>query len=110
MLLNQNAIDMYQTIISQRDAHPDIANAFIETGPKHKIRLVSEFLSELNAAGMIKLEQPVEDAAMQLLMMAMGKPVYWAQLGADAGETDEKRYSYIQNCVRLFLRGCCWKG
>ncbi|CAM3947068.1 TetR/AcrR family transcriptional regulator [Vibrio neonatus] len=105
MLLEDGVKQTYRNAISQLETHPDLASLYLESGPKTTIATLSHYLVEKLARESLTLMMPVEDAAMQLLLLFHGRAVYFANLGEDCQESDAQREVYIHRCVELFLKG-----
>nr|WP_152819962.1 TetR/AcrR family transcriptional regulator [Vibrio sp. B1Z05] len=105
MLLEDGVKQTYRNAISQLDTHPDLASMYLESGPKTTITTLSHYLTKKLAQQSLTLMTPVEDAAMQLLLLFHGRAVYFANLGENCQESDEQRKVYIQSCVELFIKG-----
>lgn len=105
LLLGDEARSTFNNTIRQSDTHPEIAKIFLEQGPVRNINLVSDYLQKLVEKGDLPKCGDTQNAAMQLLLMLHGRSVYWAFFGFDAGEDEETRRRYVNECVDMFLRG-----
>ncbi|MDD1793192.1 TetR/AcrR family transcriptional regulator [Enterovibrio makurazakiensis] len=105
MLLGDEARNTFQNTIRQSDTHPEIAKIFLEQGPKRNVMLLSDYFNKLVANGLLPYCDDTEGAAMQLLLMLHGRPVYWGFFGFDAGEDEATRRAYLRKSVEVFLRG-----
>ncbi|OAN18084.1 TetR family transcriptional regulator [Photobacterium jeanii] len=104
LLLSDEACQTFKAAVSQSDTHPQLAQLYLNAGPRMTTEMLAQYLALKDQQGEIKLLLPAEDAAMQLLLMAHGKVVYWAYLGQSSEETDAERYAYLNACVEVFLR------
>ncbi|NBI53238.1 TetR/AcrR family transcriptional regulator [Photobacterium alginatilyticum] len=105
MLMSDEAQHTYKTSVSQADTHPELAQVYLNAGPKTTTDMVAEYLGHNVEKGVIAIDINLRDAALQLLLMLHGKAVYWKYLGQDSGESDEERRVYLDRCVDLFLKG-----
>ncbi|WED28925.1 TetR/AcrR family transcriptional regulator [Vibrio sp. DW001] len=102
-LLNPGALYTYRNAVSQIDTHPEFAATYLSFGPEKTNECLQDYLLEKEKEGIIKLHGSCEDAAIQLLLMLHGKVVYWRYLGADTGETEAQRVTYLKSCIDMFL-------
>ncbi|WP_028863933.1 TetR/AcrR family transcriptional regulator [Psychromonas aquimarina] len=103
MLLKEGPQKTFKTAVSQLDSHPELAAVYLSAGPKNAVNMLSKYLQLKVDSGELKIDIPLQDAAMQLLLMFHGRAVYWAYLGETTGETEQQRQDYLDNCVDVFL-------
>lgn len=105
MLLDEMAQETVKIAISQRNTHPELSRLYLQAGPKHSVDILARYLQMHVDSGALAIEIPLSEAAMQLLLMFHGQPVYYAYLGEKNQQTDEQRKSYLDHCVDTFLIG-----
>ncbi|MGF1723964.1 TetR/AcrR family transcriptional regulator [Photobacterium nomapromontoriensis] len=105
MLMSNEAKYTYKMAVSQSDSHPELAQVYLNAGPKSTMEMVAQYLDLLVTQGELCHGINSQDAAMQLLLMFHGRSVYWAYLGQDSEETEAERKAYLQSVVKMFLRG-----
>lgn len=105
MLMSKEAKYTYKMAVSQSESHPDLAQVYLNAGPKSTLEMLAQYLDHLVTQGVLSHTINSQDAAMQLLLMFHGRAVYWAYLGQNSDETEVDRKAYLHSCVELFLRG-----
>lgn len=103
MLLDELAQETVKIAISQRNSHPALSEVYLQAGPKHAVEVLSRLLQMNVDKGILTLDIPVQEAAMQLLLMFHGQPVYYAYFGEENKQTDTQRKRYLDSCVEMFL-------
>lgn len=103
MLMEPVVQQTFRNAVSQLDTHPQLAEIYLQSGPKKTTQVLGDFLQAKHDKGEITLKLSAEDSAMQLLLMFHGRAVYWGFLGASSHESEPQRLAYIQDCVELFL-------
>jgi len=105
MLLDEMAQETVKIAISQRNTHPQLSQVYLQAGPKNSVEILARFLQIHIDKGSLAINMPLTEAAMQLLLMFHGQPVYYAYLGEKNQQTDEQRKRYLCHCVDTFLVG-----
>ncbi|MEH6451429.1 MAG: TetR/AcrR family transcriptional regulator [Psychromonas sp.] len=105
MLMDEMAQETLKIAISQRNSHPELSKAYLQAGPKYSVQILADYLQMNVDKGTLKLTISATEAAMQLLLMFHGKPVYFAYLGEKNDQSEPQRRSYLNNCVDIFLAG-----
>ncbi|GAM56698.1 transcriptional regulator, tetR family [Vibrio ishigakensis] len=103
MLMEPVVHQTFRNAVSQLETHPQLAEIYLQSGPKRTTQVLGEFLELKQQKGELKLTLSAEDSAMQLLLMFHGRAVYWGLLGGDSKESEAQRHAYIDDCVDLFL-------
>lgn len=107
MLLDEMALETVKIAISQRHSHPELSEAYLQFGPKNSVETLARYLQTHVDKGSLVINVPLAEAAMQLLLMFHGQPVYFAYLGEVNQQTDAQRKRYLDYCVDTFLSGNC---
>ncbi|KXI22038.1 TetR/AcrR family transcriptional regulator [Photobacterium sanguinicancri] len=105
MLLSEEACQTYRAAVSQSDTHPQLAKVYLQAGPQATTEMLAEYLQAQHDKQVIKLSLPANDAAMQLLLMAHGKVLYWAYLGQRIEDSEQQNKIYLEASVDMFLKG-----
>ncbi|MGF1690027.1 TetR/AcrR family transcriptional regulator [Photobacterium kagoshimensis] len=105
MLLSEEACQTYRAAVSQSDTHPQLAQVYLQAGPQATTDMLAQYLQVQHDKQVISLALPAHDAAMQLLLMAHGKVLYWAYLGQKIEDSEQQNKEYLESCVEVFLKG-----
>ncbi|WP_428660445.1 TetR/AcrR family transcriptional regulator [Photobacterium swingsii] len=105
MLLSEEACQTYRAAVSQSETHPQLAKVYLQAGPQATTEMLAEYLQVQHDNHVIQLSIPAQDAAMQLLLMAHGKVLYWAYLGQKIEDSEQQNRRYLEACVDMFLKG-----
>ncbi len=97
-------IAMIRALIAEAARFPDLAQMAYNTGPKHGLGLLADFLQRHHQAGLINCPHP-DIAAIQFMEMIKGHVQWRALLGLPAFPDHLNREDYIKDAVGVFLRG-----
>jgi AcrR family transcriptional regulator len=102
--VNPERIAMIRALAAEASRFPDLAEMAYNTGPKHGLGLLADFLQRHHQAGMINCPHP-DIAAIQFMEMIKGHVQWRALLGLPAFPDHLNREDYIKEAIRVFLRG-----
>ena len=101
--LREDTLAIVRLFLAEAPRMRDYAKLFAENFPQRGLGGIAHFLSDYEARGALKLDDP-QLAAQHFAMLVIGVPQRLALLGhRDAPEVEERR---LQSAVRLFLDGC----
>jgi TetR/AcrR family transcriptional repressor of mexJK operon len=101
MVLDAGAIENLRFISGHVVKNPALGVSFYETGPENVLKGVSGYLSRLQLAGTLVIEN-VDDAAEQFLGLVKGQEFMRMALGLPVSSS-KRRDRYIKSSVRMFL-------
>ncbi|MBY5992917.1 TetR/AcrR family transcriptional regulator [Ferrimonas balearica] len=104
MIRSEEAIYVYRLCVSQAETHPTLSERYFEAGPAKVLKVLADYLTSLERAGVLTLDNPTV-AAGQLLLMARGMCHLRLELGLEVRETDAERHQRVTQMVDFFLRG-----
>jgi AcrR family transcriptional regulator len=102
LLLSEDGVCAHRVCCAEAETHPEVAAVFFQEGPEHITAIVSRYLSQQCAAGLLAVENP-RHAAIQLVYMLKGEAQMRALLNQAEWSKEEVR-AYISSCVDMFLR------
>lgn len=101
--VDDERIAMIRALASEATRFPDLAQMAYNTGPKHGLGLLSEFLTQHHQAGLLNCPHP-DIAAIQFMESIKGHVQWRALLGLSTFPEHINREDYIQAAVQTFLR------
>ncbi len=102
--VNEERVAMLRAITAEASRFPELAQLIYNTGPKHGLGLLAEFLQRHHEAGLIDCPHP-DIAAIQFMEMVKGHVQWRSLLGLTPFPEHINRDDYIKDAVRVFLRG-----
>jgi AcrR family transcriptional regulator len=103
LLLSPEGAAMYRIVIAEAPRFPELGRAFYENGPAIRLRALTEYLTRADAAGVLKVDDPVLAAGE--FVGALGGTVH---LRAMLGHADEfsaaEQQALVEHAVDAFLR------
>ena len=97
-------IAMIRALASEATRFPDLAQMAYNTGPKHGLGVLSDFLQRHHQAKILNCPHP-DIAAIQFMESIKGHVQWRALLGLTPFPDNINREDYIKDAVRTFLRG-----
>lgn len=104
LLVSDEAIRLYRLVVGHAEKHPEVGRTFYETGPRTFIGLMAALLERRAARGEIEIEE-AQIAAAQFFAMLRGELHMRMALGVQKRVTRPALDRYVDDCVRVFMRG-----
>lgn len=101
MVLDAGAVENLRFISGHVVKNPALGVSFFETGPVKVLKAVSGYLSRLQLAGTVSIDN-VDDAAEQFLGLIKGQEFMRMALGLPTSSR-KRRDRYIESSVKMFL-------
>ncbi|NND68228.1 MAG: TetR/AcrR family transcriptional regulator [Halioglobus sp.] len=102
-LTEAQPVAMYRLVMAESERHPEVGEAFYESGPKPVVTALADYFERATARGELAVDQPMM-AATQYLFMIKGFTVDMALVGIAEEARPFPTDSYVQYCTDLFLR------
>lgn len=103
--LSPERIAMIRALAAEADRFPALAELAYNTGPRHGLGLMADFLKRHHDAGQIRCERP-DLAAIRFLESVKGHAQSRALLGLPPFPEFVDRHDYVREAVRAFLQDC----
>jgi TetR/AcrR family transcriptional repressor of mexJK operon len=98
------ALSLYRLIIAEQQHFPELGALVYRSGPELVLRLLSSYLGELDARGILRI--PHMDTSSQLFLgMLQGCKYSHCLIGLQPGLSDTEKEDLIDSTVSLFLKG-----
>lgn len=102
LLTSPEAVRVNCVCTSSAETHPELGRLFFEHGPLQTVEVVAGYLADQHRRKRLSVEDP-KKAAWQFLCMLKGEAQMRAQFNLRP-QPRKQRDSYIESCVRMFLR------
>lgn len=104
LLYANEAIQLYRLIIAEQQHFPELGELIYRSGPVPVLRQMSSYLAELNARGILSIED-LETSGRLFLDMLKGDQHFRCLLGLQPGLSEAEKRHLIDAAVSLFLKG-----
>jgi TetR/AcrR family transcriptional repressor of mexJK operon len=105
LIYDAEAIAMWRVVIAESTAHPEIAAAFFEQGPRKTFSVLRRVLRACAEAGQLAIADPEEGAAL-FITMARGLPHMEVLCGLSPPPTAAWRELHVAATAERFLSLC----
>jgi TetR/AcrR family transcriptional repressor of mexJK operon len=103
MMLRKDVVQCDRSLMVMLAANPGMAKRFYEAGPASTVRSVAAILADAHAAGLLRVDDPLE-AAADLLSLWQGDLFRQMTLGLRDGVGDAAIAERVRQKIALFLR------
>ncbi len=103
------ALNLYRLIIAEQQNFPELGAMVYRSGPEPVLKLLSSYLTELDARKILRIRD-VDTSSRLLLGMLKGNDHFRCLLGLQPGLTGGEKEHLIDAAVSLFLKGHGYEG
>ena len=103
MMMSSTGLTMYRLTISEAAKFPELARIFYETGPSRATAVMSAWLEQQVAAGLLAIEDPAF-AADQFFALCQTRVGMLRRLGLLTELEDALAHRVVDSAVEIFLR------
>lgn len=104
LVYTNEAMQLYRLIIAEQQHFPELGELVYRSGPISVLLQLSSYLAELNARGILKVDD-IETSSRLFFGMLKGDQHFRCLLGLQSGLSDEAKQRLIDAAVSLFLKG-----
>lgn len=104
LVYTNEAMQLYRLIIAEQQHFPELGELVYRSGPISVLLQLSSYLDELNARGILKVDD-IETSSRLFFGMLKGDQHFRCLLGLQSGLSDEAKQRLIDAAVSLFLKG-----
>lgn len=104
LIYTNEAMQLYRLIIAEQQHFPELGELVYRSGPISVLLQLSSYLDELNARGILKVDD-IETSSRLFFGMLKGDQHFRCLLGLQSGLSDEAKQRLIDAAVSLFLKG-----
>jgi AcrR family transcriptional regulator len=102
MMVSADARAVYRVVVMEASKFPELAQAFVDSGPKILVGHMADWLTRQILAGRLSAPDPVF-AAEQFFALTQARIVPRARTNADYLASDQEIDFVVQGAVRVFL-------
>ena len=103
MLISPKSLALFRIVVQDSAQNPDLAQTFMDTGPKMFVTSFAEMLMHYKNKGDITIESPTE-AAMMFCAMLKGHVYMRFLLDTSPKPTQEEIQQHLDNAVTMFIK------
>jgi TetR/AcrR family transcriptional repressor of mexJK operon len=103
LVMDERSVTLHRTLIAQANQDRHLAEVFFAAGPRRTLEEMSSFLRQADAAGQLRVPDPVR-AAEHFFCLLKGLRHMRLLIGLCPLPTADERAAHVADVVELFLR------